>query len=122
MKRLLVIFSAFFCSLACTAQITSDGDVYFRTGGIVKYDQPKIWAAAEFHPIFENIKIRLLVVDATKDTEVLDEVYLVATKSEIAAYTGTGDDELEAFLDAVYQYVIDYLENVPENSGITFSL
>lgn len=123
MKKTL--FSAAFCLLStfwANAQITSDGQVYLYAGALESYDQPTIWAATDYNPVFQSVGIRLLVAAAAAEAEIVAEFRLLATKSDIDAYTGSGTGDTEVFNNAVMQHVKNYLEGLSENTGVTFTI
>lgn len=44
------------------------------------------------------------------------------TFAELLAFTASGSDEIEQFYNLCEQAAMDYLDNVPENSAVTFAI
>lgn len=44
------------------------------------------------------------------------------TFAELLAFTASGSDEIEQFYNLCEQAAKDYLENIPENSAVTFAI
>lgn len=107
-----------------TAQITSSGgQVYLRDGDISSYTNPYVYVSPQYNPFTETWVVTCTVapiVVPAAGREII-EFRVTLTKAALDAYTGTGSSDTEYLVDAVEQAVIDYLEAITANSGITFT-
>ena len=106
------------------AQISSSGgQVYLRQGDITSYTNPYIYVAPQYNPFSETWVVTCTVapVVASAAGREIVEFRVTLTKTALDAYTGTGSSDTEYLIDAVEQAVIDYLEAITANSGITFT-
>ncbi len=107
-----------------TAQIASSGgQVYLRTGDITSYTEPYIYVSPQYNPFTETWVVTCTVapVIAPAAGREIIEFRVTFTKTALDAYTGTGSTDTEYIISAVEQAVIDYLEAITANSGITFT-
>lgn len=122
MKYILILLLAAL-SAPASAQISSTGgQVYVLDGAIQSYTNPDIYVIPTLDQFTLNVSIRCVIVDASVDIQQVAEFSLICRKDDIDAFTGTGTGDTAKFLNAVLQYVKDYLEAIPDNSGITFTI
>lgn len=72
--------------------------------------------------IDEEDTVRVEVLPTTDDGQVMGSLLLSFTNAEIAAFTATGTTDRDKFFNQVEQAVKDYLENISDNSGATFTI
>ena len=122
MKYILILLIAALSATA-SAQITSTGgQVYVSDGAILSYTNPDIYVVPTLDELTMNVSIRCVIVDSSVDIQQVAEFSLICRKDDIDAFTGTGTGDTAKFINAVSQYVKDYLENIAANSGITFTI
>ena len=113
----------FFANSAKAQIASSGGQVYLRTGDITSYTNPYISVSPQYNPFSETWVVTCTVapVVAPAAGREIVEFRVTLTKTELDAYTGTGSTDTEYIISAVEQAVIDYLEAITANSGITFT-
>ena len=113
----------FFANSAMAQISSSGGHVYLRQGDITSYTNPYVYVSPQYNPFTETWVVTCTVapVVAPADGREIIEFRVTLTKAALDAYTGTGTGDTETVIDAVEQAVIDYLEAIAANSGITFS-
>jgi len=102
--------------------ITSDNGFYLYEGSPTKYDYTlvKMYCPVKVEKD-DTIRVDVEVWDTAG--EVFYGNYpLTFTEAEVEAFTGSGTGEFSQFKNVVEQAVVDYLEGVTENSGITFTI
>jgi hypothetical protein len=121
MKHIIIILSVL-CSLSAQAQISSTGgQVYLADGALSSYTNPDIYVSPKYNPFVENWVVTCTVTPGGADIVEVVEFTVTFRKSDIDAYTGTGTGDTAKLIHAIEQAVIDYLEAISANSGITFS-
>ena len=113
----------FFANNAKAQIASSGGQVYLRTGDITSYTNPYIYVSPHYYPFSETWVVTCTVapVVAPAAGREIIEFRVTFTKAELDAYTGTGTGDTAKLIDAAEQGVIDYLESITANSGITFT-
>ena len=94
-----------------------------RDGDISSYTNPYVYVSPQYNPFTETWVVTCTVtpiVVPAAGREII-EFRVTLTKAALDAYTGTGSSDTEYLVDAVEQAVIDYLEAITANSGITFT-
>lgn len=121
--KIILLLSLFFFPIALQAQIgiSTDGTTWMETGSVRSYDTPKIYAEARYTTLTGQVLIRLAITSAATNI-IQDDFYISTTKTVLDTYTGTGTGDTAKYQSAVLQYVVDYLEGISENSGITFTI
>lgn len=120
MKQIIAFLLLLSCSAASAQISSSGGQVYLRANDAASYFEPTIYVVPTYNDIRETVYLRCFVADIDKNEQA--EFTILAAKEDVDAFTGAGATDVAKFFDACLQYVKDYLENIPENSGITFSL
>lgn len=64
-----------------------------------------------------NVDVRVL-----SGTQVVGGILLPFTNTEIEAFTASGTTDRDKFFNQCEQAVVDYLENITGNSGVTFTI
>lgn len=126
MKKILFAIALLFAAITAKAQITSSGgQVYLADDALLSFTEPNICINPTFSYRTRSWVIRCYVgCSGSPDYEYLaggQEFTLIFTAAEIDAYTATAGTETEEIVDACEQAVIDYLDAIALNSGITFS-
>lgn len=118
----LVFLIALMCSLSAQSQIScSGGQVYMSAGALSSYTNPDIYISPKYNPFVENWVVSCTVAPGGADIIEVVEFTLTFRKSEIDGYTGTGTGDTAKLIYAIEQAVIDYLDALTENTGITFT-
>ncbi len=122
MKKILISIAIVLCSLSAQSQITSTGgQVYLSQGALASYANPDIYVSPKYNPFIEYWVVSCTVTPGGADIVEVVEFTVTFRKSDIDAYTGSGTGDTAKLIHAVEQAVIDYLEGISANSGITFS-
>ena len=122
MKKLLISIAITMCSLYAQAQISSTGgQVYLADGALSSYTNPDIYVSPKYNPFVENWVVTCTVTPGGADIVEVVEFTVTFRKGDIDAYTGSGTGDTAKLIHAIEQAVIDYLEGITANSGITFS-
>jgi hypothetical protein len=122
MTKILIAIAIILCSLSAQSQITSTGgQVYLSEGAISSYTNPDIYVSPKYNPFVENWVVTCTVTPGGADIIEVVEFTVTFRKSEIDSYTGTGTGDTAKLIHAIEQAVIDYMEGISANSGITFS-
>ena len=124
MKKILFVFAVLLCSLSAQAQfsyISTDGPIWLETGKIVSYDTPNVFCDARYFTAQEVWIVTIKVQDAST-TDYVATLDVEFTQSTIDALTGSGGTETRLIQNTILQAVVDYLEAITENSGVTFTL
>ena len=116
-------FVLFLAAIAapCFSQITSTGRVYLEAGALQSYASPTIYVVPTYNPFLEQVTARLSIT-APSSTIIVSEIVVVFDKADVDTYTGTGTGDTETFFSAVNQAVKDWLEAIPDNSPVTFTI
>ena len=122
MKKIILTLSfAAFTALAAFAQIhSSGGQVYVIEGALSSYTNPDIYVEPKYHFRTNSWTVTCTIVDPSIDVQEVVEFTLPFLASEVDAFTGAGT-ETERIIDVCEQVVIEYLEHISSNSGITFT-
>ncbi len=102
------------------ATIDPDGSFSVVSGTKTQYDGA---CTIECYPTYQP-DLDQIVVDIRvyyQGTQV-GGVTLTLAAAHVAGFTATGTGEVEQFQNAVEQAVDDYLENLPENGAVNFSI
>ena len=124
MRKILIFFAVLLCSLSAQAQfsyISTDGPIWLKTGEIVSYDTPNIFCDAGYFTLvaFWVVTIKIQVPSLIGFVVAIDVEFTQAT---VDALTGSGGTETRLIQNTILQAVVDYLEAITENSGVTFTL
>ncbi len=122
MKKITFIFAflAYFFSPALS-QITGDAPTFVEEGGQLSYDDPTIMVDASYRPLLQNFICRLEFSDGATTTP-QGEFYMVVTKAQVDAKTGTGTGDTAKWHNALLQVIVDRLEAITENVAVTFTI
>lgn len=94
-------------------------------------DSKVLYTALDIHiipAIHNDIEMVRIEVNSIGDSlsiapnAVQGNVTLEFTYAEISAFTASGTDEVDQFFNQCEQVVVDYLEAIPENSSVTFTI
>ena len=98
--------------------ITTPDTIKLITGAIVLFDSPDILVTPRLDTNTGDTTARIDCLDSNSISVGATEYYY--TKAEIAAFTGTGANDVETYQDAVEQAVKDSLETI--NVSATFTI
>lgn len=128
MKKILFAIALMCATNLLSAQITSSGgQVYLSEDALASYTNPTICVSPsmDYRTGVWRIKAFVGCVVGGPDSAEYPaggvEFAIILTKAEVDAYTASVGTETEAILDVAEQAVIDALEAISLNSGITFS-
>ena len=124
MKKILFVFTVLLCSLSAQAQfsyISTDGPIWLKTGEIVSYDTPNIFCDARYFTLDAFWVVTIKIQDPST-TDFVVAIDVEFTQATVDALTGSGGTETRLIQNTILQAVVDYLEAITENSGVTFTL
>lgn len=126
MRKTLFAIALLFAAITANAQITSSGgQVYLADDALLSFTTPNICINPSFSYRTRSWVIKCYVgCSGSPDFEYLaggQEFTLIFTAAEIDAYAATAGTETEEIVSVCEQAVIEYLEAITLNSGITFS-
>ena len=121
MKKAIIFLVFIAASFAVKSQITSSGRVYLEAGALQSFSSPTVYIKPSYNPFLSQVTCRLSIT-APSTTIVVAEITVVFDKSTVDAKTGTGTGDTDKFLNACHQCVKDWLEAIPDNSTVTFTV
>lgn len=125
MKKILFVLAVLLCSLSAQAQfsyISTDGPIWLKTGDIVSYnDSPNIFCDARYFTL-DAVWIVTIKIQNTSTTDYVATLDVEFPQATVDALTGSGGTETRIMQNTILQAVVDYLEAITENSGVTFTL
>lgn len=125
MKKILLTLSfAAFAAFAVSAQIhSSGGQVYLHDGDLSSYTNPDIYVSPRYNFRVNTWTVVCTVVDPSVDVQETVEFVQTYNASDVDAFTPdvSSTTETEKLIDVIEQIVIESLQHVTANSGITFS-
>ena len=124
MRKILIFFAVLLCSLSAQAQfsyISTDGPIWLKTGEIVSYDTPNIFCDARYFTLDAFWVVTIKIQDPST-TDFVVAIDVEFTQATVDALTGSGGTETRLIQNTILQAVVDYLEAITENSGVTFTL
>jgi hypothetical protein len=81
----------------------------------------RIMCEPTYYELQEKFALRLNVLDSAT-SNVIHYGYMEVTKTEVDAETGTGTGETAPWWNALQKAVVTKLEDIPDNSGVTFTI
>lgn len=118
-----MIFAAFAAVYAFAQIHSSGGQVYVVDGALSSYTNPDIYVEPKYHFRTNSWTVTCTVVDPSIDVQEVVEFTLPFLASEVDSFTPDAGSvtETEKIIDVCEQAVIEYLEHITANGGITFT-
>ena len=87
------------------------------------FNQPDIYVSFSYNVRDESFSVGAAVVKTggTIEADTEEVFYYAISKADVDLLTGTGTGDTEKLHNAIEQALIDILEAIAENSGITFT-
>lgn len=102
--------------------ITANNFFYIESGSAIQFDNGQVEVNCTVKINRDNsIQVDAEVWDTARSV-FCGSVPLTYSETDLEAYTGSGTGEFSQFMNCVEQAVVDYLESVTENTGITFTI
>lgn len=122
-KILFVLALAFACNSAQAqfSYISTNGPIWLATGDITSYDTPDIYCDARYFTL-DAVWIVTIKIQNTSTTDYVATLDVEFAQATIDALTGSGGTETRLIQNTILQAVVDYLEAITENAGVTFTL
>lgn len=103
--------------------IRANAPFVFFSGSRVQYTGNAIHLNIWADSAYEGVNIEMRVFDINNIEAFPDgQLTLFRTSSDVNAYAGSGSTNFERFMSACMQLVKQYLEEIPENSGVVFTI
>lgn len=100
--------------------ITTSDNYVLLDGEKLQYAGATIYAVPRLLDDDDLVHIDLRILGA--DSQYIGGTTLTATYTELTAFTETGSDIPQKFFNLVEQFVKDWLEGIPGNTGATFTI
>lgn len=101
---------------------TSAAAFVLEDGSEQKFDGSSIITEPTYFTRAAVYSIKLRVVNSGSIDIEMRDFYMQLTKATVDTFTGTGTGDTAKMLNAVEQAVVDALESIPDNSGVTFTI
>lgn len=101
---------------------TSAAPFVLEDGSEQKFDGSSIIVEPSYFTRASAYSVKLRVVNSGSIDVEMRDAYLQISKATVDTFTGTGTGDTAKMLNAVEQAVVDYLEAMPDNSGVTFTI
>lgn len=100
--------------------ITANNPYVLYEGSEVTFSSTSLFVDFTYSNSHETYLCKIIALGAAVNSPEIGSYTYLITKAQVDAKTGSGT-ETEAALEAVELVIIDYLDAITENSGVTFT-